>query len=106
MPDPRSLSKCGPARALALGAAMLALVAAPGALAAEGGRSAPSEVVFLAEIILLLVCGRVLGEVMQRIGQPAVLGQLIAGIVLGPSVFGAFAPELQHAVFPRNPEQK
>jgi len=33
-----------------------------------------------------------MGEAMQRIGQPAVMGQLIAGILLGPSVFGATRP--------------
>jgi Kef-type K+ transport system membrane component KefB len=38
-------------------------------------------------------------EAMQRIGQPAVMGQLIAGILLGPSVFGAIWPEAQRAVF-------
>jgi Kef-type K+ transport system membrane component KefB len=45
-------------------------------------------------------------EIMQRIGQPAVLGQLIAGIVLGPSVFGAIWPEAQHAIFAGGREQK
>ena len=47
-----------------------------------------------------------MGEAMQRIGQPAVMGQLIAGILLGPSVFGAIWPEAQRAVFATNPEQK
>jgi Kef-type K+ transport system membrane component KefB len=36
---------------------------------------------------------------MQRIGQPSVIGQLIAGIVLGPSVFGTIWPDAQHAIF-------
>ena len=40
-----------------------------------------------------------MGEAMQRIGQPAAVGQLIAGILLGPSVFGAIWPEAQRAVF-------
>src|SRR3954453_1845320 len=84
-----------------------ALVALPGPLmAAEGAAHAPSEVVFLLQIILLLVAGRLLGEGMQRIGQPAIMGQLIAGMLLGPSVFGALRPDLQHMVFPRTPEQK
>src|ERR1043166_6104015 len=39
--------------------------------------------VFIAEIALMLFVGRLLGELMQRIGQPAVMGQLIAGILLG-----------------------
>jgi Kef-type K+ transport system membrane component KefB/nucleotide-binding universal stress UspA family protein len=85
-------------------AALLTLIPLP--LAAEGPPHAPSEVVFLTEIILLLVCGRLLGEAMQRIGQPAVMGQLIAGVLLGPSVLGALWPELQHAIFPATDEQK
>jgi Kef-type K+ transport system membrane component KefB len=44
------------------------------------------EAIFLAEIILLLVCASLLGDATQRIGQPADMGQLIAGILLGPSV--------------------
>ena len=67
---------------------------------------APSEALFLAQIVLLLVVGRLMGEAMQRIGQPAVMGQLIAGILLGPSVFGAIWPEAQRAVFAANPQQQ
>ena len=64
---------------------------------------APSEALFLAQIVLLLLVGRLMGEAMQRIGQAAVMGQLIAGILLGPSVFGAIWPEAQRAVFAANP---
>jgi hypothetical protein len=42
--------------------------------------SGPSEAVFLGQITSLLVCGRLMGELMQRIGQPAVMGQLIVGV--------------------------
>jgi Kef-type K+ transport system membrane component KefB/nucleotide-binding universal stress UspA family protein len=58
--------------------------------------------IFAAELILLLLCGRLLGELMNRIGQPALFGQLLAGVLLGPSVFGVFLPELRHLVFPDN----
>ncbi|MGN6583766.1 MAG: cation:proton antiporter domain-containing protein, partial [Rhizobiaceae bacterium] len=64
------------------------------------------EGIFVAEIILLLIVGRGLGELMERIGQPAVMGQLIGGILLGPSLFGWLWPSAQHLVFPSNPEQK
>jgi Kef-type K+ transport system membrane component KefB/nucleotide-binding universal stress UspA family protein len=84
----------------------LAVVAPSIALAAEAGKAGPSEVVFLVQIVVLLLVGRLLGEAMQRIGQPAVMGQLIAGILLGPSVFGALWPEAQQAVFPPAREQK
>src|SRR5439155_19054144 len=84
----------------------LLLVALPMPLAAEGTQHSPSEVVFLAEIIALLVCGRLLGEVMERIGQPAVVGQLLAGVLLGQSVLGALSSELQQALFPTSHDQK
>jgi K+:H+ antiporter len=84
----------------------LFVAALPTPLAAAGTEHAPSEVVFLCEIIALLVCGRLLGEVMQRIGQPAVMGQLLAGVLLGPSVLGALSPDLQQGLFPGSHEQK
>jgi Kef-type K+ transport system membrane component KefB/nucleotide-binding universal stress UspA family protein len=55
---------------------------------------------FAAELILLLLTGRLLGEAMNRFGQPALFGQLIAGIVLGPSVFGLVWPQAHHLIFP------
>ena len=61
---------------------------------------------FVAELILLLFFGRLLGEVMNRLGQPAIFGQLLAGVVLGPSVFGAAFPELRNAIFPGTPALK
>jgi Kef-type K+ transport system membrane component KefB len=89
----------------------LPLIATPSvaAVAAASGAAppaGPSEAVFLCQIILLLAAGRVLGEAMLRIGQPAVMGQLIAGILLGPSVLGELWPALQHAIFPPDREQK
>jgi Kef-type K+ transport system membrane component KefB/nucleotide-binding universal stress UspA family protein len=66
----------------------------------------PSVVVFLAQVVTLLVCGRLMGELMQRIGQPSVMGQLIAGILLGPSVLGTWLPSVSHALFPPGAAQK
>jgi Kef-type K+ transport system membrane component KefB/nucleotide-binding universal stress UspA family protein len=82
----------------------LCLVALP--VCADTAPRGPSEVIFLVQIIALLVCGRLMGELMQRIGQPAVMGQLIAGILLGPSALGALWPALQHTLFPASPDQK
>ena len=62
--------------------------------------------IFAAELILLLFFGRVLGEGMSRIGQPAIFGQLLAGVLLGPSVFGVLMPEVRQAVFPGTPAIK
>ena len=85
------------------------LIALPGAVLAQTAPAAShghSEAVFVAQIILLLLCGRLLGEGMQRIGQPAIMGQLLAGVVLGPSVLGVLWPAAERTLFPPIPEQK
>jgi Kef-type K+ transport system membrane component KefB/nucleotide-binding universal stress UspA family protein len=89
------------------GAAILAcgVLVAGRALAADGG-AGPSEALFLAQIVVLMLSGRLLGEAMLRIGQPAVMGQLLAGVILGPSLFGLIWPDLQHTLFPSTPAQK
>src|SRR5690348_8225466 len=74
---------------------------------AEGEKAArPSEFLLLVQIALLIAAGRGLGEVMQRIGQPSVMGELLCGLLLGPSLLGWAWPEAQHAIFPPSPEQK
>jgi Kef-type K+ transport system membrane component KefB/nucleotide-binding universal stress UspA family protein len=83
---------------------LVALAVAP-AFAADEGQKGASEVVFIAQIVALLIVGRLLGEAMLRISQPAVLGQLIAGLLLGPSLFGVLLPDLQRGLFPKNAEQ-
>ena len=40
----------------------------------------PSEALFITQLVVLLLVGRLLGEAMQRIGQPAVMGQLLTGM--------------------------
>jgi Kef-type K+ transport system membrane component KefB/nucleotide-binding universal stress UspA family protein len=82
----------------------LPLAATP-ALAAVGVR-ASSEFLFVAQLALLMFVGRLLGEVMIRLRQPAVMGQLLAGLALGPSLLGALFPDLQHTIFPAAKEQK
>jgi Kef-type K+ transport system membrane component KefB/nucleotide-binding universal stress UspA family protein len=56
--------------------------------------------IFIAQLILLLLVGRVLGEGMNRLGQPALFGQLLAGVLLVPSVFGLLLPDLRLVIFP------
>lgn len=55
---------------------------------------------FAAELILLLLVGRLLGELMNRIGQPSLFGQLLAGVLLGPSLFGVVLPQWHAFLFP------
>ena len=85
--------------------ALLALSAVR-ATAANSGQSGPSEALFFAQLIALMLTGRLLGEAMTRIGQPSVMGMLLGGILLGPSALGLVWPDLQHALFPKTVEQK
>ena len=75
------------------------------AFAAETS-AGPSGVIFIAQLVVLMAVGRLLGEAMQRAGQPSVMGQLLAGILLGPSVFGWLWPDLQQWIFPASKDQK
>jgi Kef-type K+ transport system membrane component KefB len=45
-------------------------------------------------IAVILVAAKVLGEVAERVGQPAVVGELLAGVILGPSIVGFIDPTL------------
>jgi Kef-type K+ transport system membrane component KefB len=54
---------------------------------------------FLQLAVILLVC-RLVGAIAARFGQPQVVGEMIAGVVLGPSLFGLLAPEAQAWLFP------
>jgi Kef-type K+ transport system membrane component KefB/nucleotide-binding universal stress UspA family protein len=84
---------------------ILSVIPVTATFAAEGGKG-PSEAIFIGEIVVLMLVGRLLGEAMLRLRQPAVMGQLIAGLLLGPSFFGLLFPDVQHALFPKNPDQK
>ncbi len=65
-----------------------------------------SAAIFLSQIVVLLLAGRLLGELLSRWGQPPVMGQLLAGIVLGPSVLGHLSPAAELALFPHAPQQQ
>jgi len=92
-------------RWLCLPLALVMLAIEPAFAAGEAAKG-PSEVIFIGQILALMIVGRLLGEAMVRLGQPAVMGQLIGGLLLGPSLFGLLLPDLQHALFPKSPEQK
>lgn len=59
-----------------------------------------TTLLFLGQIALLLGVARLLGEWMRRMDQPAVVGELLAGLLVGPSVLGQFAPSWYQSVFP------
>ena len=56
--------------------------------------------VLLLQIIVIIGFARFFGFLFRKIGQPAVIGEIVAGIVLGPSIIGAFFPEVNHFLFP------
>ncbi|PBB77994.1 potassium transporter [Mesorhizobium sp. WSM3879] len=89
---------------LALAAAALASMPAAAFAAEKTGMS--SEGIFVLEVILLLVVGRGIGELLERLGQPAVMGQLIGGILLGPSLLGWLWPAAERLVFAGDAAQK
>lgn len=56
--------------------------------------------VFFLSLAVLLGVARILGELAQGLRQPSVLGELIAGVLLGPTVLGSIAPGLSEFLFP------
>lgn len=55
----------------------------------------------LVQIIVILIMCKMVGWLMGKIGQPVVIGEILAGIILGPSVLGYFAPEITQNLFPQ-----
>jgi len=63
----------------------------------------PSEhefALFLFQVFAVLSLALALGETFRRLGQPTVIGEILAGVVLGPSVLGTLAPKVSSAFFP------
>ena len=54
----------------------------------------------LMQIITIVLVARIFGWIFRKIGQPTVIGEIIAGIALGPSLFGLYFPDLNHSLFP------
>jgi Kef-type K+ transport system membrane component KefB len=60
-----------------------------------------SVVFFLQMFVIIAVCRAVGWAAKRFLGQPQVVGEMIAGVILGPSLFGLLAPDLQHMLFPK-----
>jgi Kef-type K+ transport system membrane component KefB len=56
--------------------------------------------ILLAQIIMIILVARLFGWFFKKIGQPSVIGEIIAGIALGPSLLGMYFPDFFHALFP------
>jgi Kef-type K+ transport system membrane component KefB len=103
----------GPVRSLAVYVGLVVLPAAVavlllvvgarqgGAADAPGGQGADHTVARLLLAVALVVGAcKATGLLARRLGQPAVIGEIVSGILLGPSVLGALAPGVAHALIP------
>ena len=67
--------------------------------------AAELSVLFFLQLFVIIAACRAVGWAAKRwLGQPQVVGEMIAGVVLGPSLLGLVLPDLQRALFP--PESK
>ncbi|MCU7494666.1 MAG: PTS transporter subunit EIIA [Ignavibacteria bacterium] len=60
--------------------------------------------VFLTSISIMLLMARLLGELFIKLKQPAIIGEILAGIILGPTVLGVLMPGFSAWLFPKTPE--
>ena len=56
--------------------------------------------VFFLAVVVVMLFARLMGAGVARFRQPRVMGEVLAGIILGPTVFGLLFPDLQRALFP------
>ncbi len=89
------------------GGAQTVQTAAPGSTPAAGalhsaigtGLSEPLSRLLL-QLLVIIAAARLVGKLFVRLGQPSVVGEMAAGVLLGPSLFGWLMPEAFAAVFP------
>ena len=60
---------------------------------------------FFLQIAVILVACRIVGAIAVRLGQPQAVAEMITGVLLGPSLFGLLAPEVQAWIFPWDSSQ-
>jgi Kef-type K+ transport system membrane component KefB len=61
------------------------------------------SIIFFLELFAIVLTARTVGWIGKRfLGQPQVVGEMIAGVLLGPSLLGLVAPDLQAALFPKD----
>lgn len=80
------------------------LSAAPGSGASGGSaaqRVSPDTLFHvLLALVAVIIIARITGLLLRRFGQPMVIGEILAGIMLGPSLLGRVAPGATHFLFP------
>ena len=62
--------------------------------------------IFLVQVLVLLTLARSAGELLRRWGHAPIVGEILVGVVLGPTLLGRAAPELQQLLFPEDPIQQ
>ncbi len=60
---------------------------------------------FLIQLLILMGCARGAGALLHRINQPSLPGEIFVGLLLGPTLFGRFLPDIQQILFPPDPVQ-
>jgi Kef-type K+ transport system membrane component KefB len=69
-------------------------------LFAAGGPEAERQLLLvLVQLVIILLAARVAGACFRFLGQTQVVGEIAAGLILGPSLFGRFFPETAHFIF-------
>ena len=56
---------------------------------------------FFFQVAFILGVCKTVGVIARRLGQPAVVAEMVAGVLMGPSLFGWFAPGIQAQIFPK-----
>ena len=60
---------------------------------------------FIIQILVLLGVARTLGVICESIKIPALAGEILAGVILGPTLLGRVSPDLQNMLFPDSEPQ-
>src|SRR6185503_8761571 len=59
---------------------------------------------FLIIVTITLVLARILGEICRKYKQAAIIGEILAGLILGPTIMGTFLPNLFHDIYTASPK--
>jgi Kef-type K+ transport system membrane component KefB len=57
----------------------------------------------LVQLVVMIGAARLMNVLFRRLGQPGVIGEIVAGLLLGPSLFGHFCPGISLSIFGARP---
>ena len=61
-----------------------------------------SQALIILQVAIIIILARITGLLFKILGQPIVMGEIVAGLLLGPSVLGYYLPEMSHFLFPQS----